>query len=416
MFPQNLKDDLDHCFKCGMCQQVCPTFKVMRREYYTPRGRVQIIKHYLEGDLDLTPELSRLIMSCMLCDACAALCPSGVRIDRLFRLMRVEMDHRAPKTLGKKLLISILKNGDRLRKAAALSRIGQRLLVDVCRTHAKIGAMPLARFPRIAKETFREKNQGKNPPARKRSGRVIYFTGCATDLVYHDVGYAVLRVLSQLGFEVIIPKGLVCCSAPLFLGGAVESSLPNIFKNLDILDGVDADAIVVDCATCGAALKKGIPELLEDLGLDTEKAKRVANKVKDISQIISEDIDKLPIIRNSTDQQLVVTYHDPCHLVRGMGVAVEPRTILRGIDGIKFVEMEGSNECCGGAGSYQFENVDISSAITSRKTNNIRATGAHIVATGCPGCRLTLTGNMSAAERVDVLHTVQLVSRFMTNQ
>jgi glycolate oxidase iron-sulfur subunit len=330
--------------------------------------------------------------------------------------MRVEMDHRAPKTLGKKLLISILKNGDRLRKAAALSRIGQRLLVDVCRTHAKIGAIPLARFPRIAKETFRGKNQGNNPPARKRSGRVIYFTGCATDLVYHDVGYAVLRVLSQLGFEVIIPKGLVCCSAPLFLGGAVESSLPNIFKNLDILDGVDADAIVVDCATCGAALKKGIPELLEDLGLDTEKAKRVANKVKDISQIISEHIDKLPIIRNSTDQQLVVTYHDPCHLVRGMGVAVEPRTILRGIDGIKFVEMEGSNECCGGAGSYQFENVDISSAITSRKTNNIRATGAHIVATGCPGCRLTLTGNMSAAERVEVLHTVQLVSRFMTNQ
>jgi glycolate oxidase iron-sulfur subunit len=416
LFPQNLKDDLNHCFKCGMCQQVCPTFKVMRREYYTPRGRVQIIKHYLEGDLDLTPNLKNLIMSCMLCDACAALCPSGVRIDRLFRLMRVEINHRAPKKLSKKLLISILKNGDRLRKAAALSRIGQRLLVDVCRTHARIGAIPLVRFPRIAKETFRGKNEEKIPPAREKSGRVIYFTGCATDLVYHDVGYAVLRVLSQLGFEVVIPKGIVCCSAPLFLGGAAEASLPNIFKNLDILDGVDADAIVVDCATCGAALKKGIPELLEDLGLDTEKAKRVANKVKDVSQIMFEHIDKLPILSNATDQQLVVTYHDPCHLVRGMGVTLEPRTILSSIDGIKFVEMEGSNECCGGAGSYQFENVDISSAITSRKINNIRATGAHIVVTGCPGCRLTLTGNMSEDDRVDVLHTVQLVSRFMTNQ
>jgi glycolate oxidase iron-sulfur subunit len=355
-------------------------------------------------------------MSCMLCDACAALCPSGVRIDRLFRLMRVEINHRSPKTLGKKLLIFILKNGDRLRKAAALSRIGQRLLVDVYRTQAKIGAIPFGRFPRIAKETFREKNQEKIPPARKKSGRVIYFTGCATDLVYHDVGYAVLRVLSQLGFDVIIPKGLVCCSAPLFLSGAAEESLPNIFKNLDILAGTDADAIVVDCATCGAALKKGIPELLEDLSLDTEKAKRVANKVKDISQIVYEHMDNLPILRNTANQQLAVTYHDPCHLVRGMGVALEPRALLRAIDGIKFVEMQGSNECCGGAGSYQFENVDISSGVTSRKTNNIRATGALIVATGCPGCRLTLAGNISADKRVDVLHTVQLVSRFMTNQ
>ncbi len=416
VFQETVKDDLYHCFKCGMCQQVCPTFKVNHQEYYTPRGRVQIIKHYLEGDLRITPTMEHILMSCMLCDACAAMCPSGVRIDRLFRQMRMELNGSAHKSLRKKLMFSILRNNKMLRNASRLARIGQKLLIDTFGTNSKMGAIPLAKLPRITAEPFRQKVSEKVPPVGKRLGRVVYFTGCATDLFYEDVGHAVLRVLGQLGLEVIIPSDQVCCSAPLFLSGAARSSLPNIFKNLEILDRVDADAIVVDCATCGAALKKGIPELLEDLGLDTTKAKRVAKKVKDVSQIVSERLDELPIQEKRSGRPLVVTYHDPCHLSRGMGVAVEPRKILSSIGGIKLVEMEGSSECCGGGGYYQFDNVDISSGITSRKKSNIKATGAHIVATGCPGCRLTLAGNMSQDEDIQVLHTLQLLSSSLMNK
>ena len=238
----------------------------------------------------------------------------------------------------------------------------------------------------------------------------MYFTGCATDLVYGDVGQAVLRVLLRLGIEIVVPHDQVCCSAPLFLSGATQESLPNIVKNLTILDRSDVDAIVVDCATCGAALKKEIPELLENMGLDTEKALRVANKVKDVSQIVSDRLNELHIQEKSSGEPLLVTYHDPCHLVRGMGVAAEPRKILSNIGGIKFVEMEGAGECCGGGGFYQFDNVDMSAGITSRKKRNVDATSAQIVATGCPGCRLTLTGNMSDEENREVLHTVQLLS------
>jgi glycolate oxidase iron-sulfur subunit len=99
-----------------------------------------------------------------------------------------------------------------------------------------------------------------------------------------------------------------------------------------------------------------------------------------------------------------------------MGVAADTRKILSRISGIKLVEMEGSSECCGGGGYYQFDNVDISAGITSRKKRNIMATGAHIVATGCPGCRLTLRGNISEDENIEVLHTMQLLSRSLTNK
>ena len=416
VIPESVTDDLRHCFKCGMCQQVCPTFKVTGKEYYAPRGRVQIVRHYLEGDLKFTPTLEHILTSCMLCDACAALCPSGVRIDRLFRNMRVELSRFTTTKLPKKILFALFQNGGRLRKASRLARIGQKIFVDTLGTKSKIGNIPIARLPRITSEPFRQQVPEKITPEGKKSGRVIYFTGCATDHIYDDVGHSVLKVLGRLGLEIIIPGNQVCCSAPMFLSGAVTASLPNIFKNLDILDRLDADAIVVDCATCGAALKKAIPELLEDLGLDTEQAKRVAGRVKDVSQIVSERLDELPIKESPAGERLVVTYHDPCHLVRGMGVAADPRKILSRIGGLKLIEMEGSSECCGGGGYYQFDNVEISGDITARKKRNIMATGANIVATGCPGCRLTLHGNLSENENIEVAHTMQLLSRSLTNR
>jgi len=234
--------------------------------------------------------------------------------------------------------------------------------------------------------------------------------------MYADVGRSVLQVLAKLGIEVIIPRDQVCCSAPLFLNGAVKKALPNILKNLEILDRVDADAIVVDCATCGAALKKGIPDLLEDLGVDTERASRVAGKVRDISQIVSERVDELHIESTRSSEPLTVTYHDPCHLVRGMGIAAEPRALIRSLPQVKLAEMEGANECCGGGGFYQFDKVDLSRGITSRKIENIRSTGAKVVLTGCPGCRLTLAGNISESEDIEVLHTIQLLSRYLSRK
>jgi len=413
---ETLKDYAYHCHRCGMCQQVCPTFKLLRQEYYAPRGRVEIFKHYLEGKLALTPRLEQLFMSCILCDACAAFCPSGVRIDSLLRHMRQELYQLTPNKLNKKIIFAILRNAGRLRKASHLVRIGQKLLVHVAGSNAKIGNIPIAKFPLMTNARFTSKIPEKISSDGRRLGRLIYFTGCATDLVYEDVGYAVVQVLARLGFEIIIPKDQVCCSAPLFLSGATQESLPSIIKNLTVLDRSDVDAIVVDCATCGAALKKEIPELLENLGLDSEKALRVANKVRDISQIVSDRLDELHIQENRSRETSVVTYHDPCHLVRGMGVAAEPRKILKSIDGIKFVEMEGSSECCGGGGFYQFDNADMSAGITSRKKHNINAVRADIIATGCPGCRLTLTGNMSDDENKEILHTVQLLSRFMANE
>ncbi len=410
MFSESLKEDLYHCLKCGMCQQNCPTFRATRREYFAPRGRVQIIKHYVEGDMLLSPAFRDAIMSCTLCDACAATCPSGVRIDHVFRTMRSELAQASGPGLAKRALFSILRNRSLMRTGAAVGHAGQKLIVGQEWPPWRIGNIPLSRFPRLTARPF-GKTIGERVPARgKRVGRVLYFTGCATELFNENVGKAVVTVLSSLGFEVIVPADQVCCGAPVFLAGFVQESAPNIRTNLRVLDRESFDAIVVDCATCGAALKKEIPRVVEELGHDPSAALRVAGKVRDVSQIVAERIGTLPSARRR-GSRITVTYHDPCHLARGMRVTKEPRTILDSLPNVRLVEMSDAGACCGGAGSYQFENVDLSHRITSRKIEIVEETGASVVATGCPGCQLTLACNLEPSRGIEVIHTVQLLAR-----
>jgi glycolate oxidase iron-sulfur subunit len=111
-----------------------------------------------------------------------------------------------------------------------------------------------------------------------------------------------------------------------------------------------------------------------------------------------------------------VTYHDPCHLVHAQGISVAPREILKALPQFEYVEMEEANTCCGGGGSFQFDFPGVSKGITEKKIGRIRETGARIVVTGCPGCRLTIGGNMDDQDRIAVLHPMQLLDMALSGK
>ncbi len=157
-----------------------------------------------------------------------------------------------------------------------------------------------------------------------------------------------ISILQRLGVEVIIPREQVCCGLPIFLAGARQMALKNIRKNIELFNRDDVDAVIVDCATCGAALKKEYAHILEEMGESPEAAQTLGRKVLDISQyLVRFDLEKhlRPI-------QGRVTYHDPCHLLRSQGVKEEPRSLLKGIPGLQYVEMAGADVCCGGEGRF----------------------------------------------------------------
>ena len=405
MIAKKLQEEVYNCIKCGLCLTPCPVYKQLLFEGVSPRGKVQLIKNILEGKLEPSENFHRLLFTCLLCETCTVNCPSGLKVDRLMKAMRAELVATFGLPWQKRMLFNLL-TGDRLLPfflfwGRALGNSIRALLPR----DKKLGTIPYSKFPRLNRKAFRDQYPAIIPAAERR-GRVLYFTGCATNYLFENVGRSVIEILQKLGVEVMIPKGQMCCGLPIFLVGARKMALKNIRKNLALFNPEEVDAVIVDCATCGAALKKEYTHILEEMGENPEPAKRLGRKVMDISQyLVRFDLKKVlqPI-------EARVTYHDPCHLLRSQGVKEEPRSILRGIPGLEFVEMAGADVCCGGGGTFQWEHPDISSGITAKKVNSIKETGAGIVATGCPGCRLQIYGNLNE-KGIEVVHPVEVLAK-----
>src|SRR5262249_37142188 len=146
-------------------------------------------------------------------------------------------------------------------------------------------------------------------------------------------------------------------------------------KNITAFPVEALDAIIINAAGCGAMLKE-YPLLIDGAG-------EFSAKVKDIAEfLVSTPIFnrlKRPLKRR-------VGYDDPCHLMHGQGIKVEPRKLLKSIPGIDFVEIEGADQCCGSAGIYNITQNELSMEILDRKMEKIKKADIEVLATGNPGC------------------------------
>ena len=398
-----LREEVHNCIKCGICLTPCPVYKQSLMEVSSPRGKVQLIRNIMEGKLDPTENFVRILFTCLLCETCTVNCPSGLKVDELMKAMRVEIIEKFGLPGKKKFLFELLTGKRMLPFYLFWGRVFRNSLLPLM--PGKVGTIPYKKLPRLNRAPFLKSIPEVIPVSQPR-GRVLYFTGCATNYLDDTVGRATLEVLARLGIEVIIPKGQVCCGLPIFLAGAEKMALDNMGKNIALFNREDVDAVVVECATCGSALKKEYPRILREKGRNAKEAESLSRKVVDISQFLMKfDWEKMlkPVPGK-------VTYHDPCHLLRSQGIKEEPRSLLRQIPELKFVEMAGADVCCGGGGTFQLDHPEIAEGISAKKIGNIEETGADFVASGCPGCRLQIFGNLRQ-DRIEVVHPIQLIAR-----
>ena len=167
--------------------------------------------------------------------------------------------------------------------------------------------------------------------------------------------------------------------------GDIDTAMKLARKNIDLFEQAGVDAIVTDCATCGE-FGKEYKELLKHDPAYAEKAAAYSDKMRDISQFLTE----IPMDDRLGEVKTKVTYHDPCHLVRGQGISAQPRKLLQMIPGVEFVEMKEANWCCGGAGTYMLTHYETSMGILDRKMANAGETNAEVIASGCPVCQMQL--------------------------
>jgi len=382
--------EITRCLKCGLCRSVCPVFAEVRDESGSARGRIAMIEDLREAKLGLSSILSDRISKCLNCKACMDACPSGIKVDEIVLAARAEIFKQGRFPFLKKFIFrNLLRRGRLLPPVGrAIAFIERRILKQLPPSSPYRMLLPLVKIdklrtlPIFAERAFMEEFGEIVSPKGKPRMRVGLFVGCATNLIYTNVGRDLVRVLVGEGIEVVIPRDQGCCGMPVYSAGDRETGAELARANIRAFQKHRVDAIVTGCASCGVALKQDYQKILGLAGTE------LGAEVYDLSEFLA----KYARLKLGPDSRarVRVTYHYPCHLSRGQGIREAPRTLLGAIPYVDFCEMEQADRCCGGAGTFSLSHYDLATAIGRKKVNYIAASGAQVVATSCPSCMMQL--------------------------
>jgi glycolate oxidase iron-sulfur subunit len=394
------------CVHCGICLPQCPTYRVLGQEMDSPRGRLYLMRAVAEGRLGLTETLERHLDLCLGCRACESACPAGVPFGTLLEATRSQLRRhgasRRPRAV-ERLLLAVLPRPAPMRLLAAALRLYQRSgAARVVRATGVLRAFPrLAAMEALVPPLERATPLPEVTPARgPRQGRVGLLTGCVQRALYAGVNHDTARLLSLAGWEVVAPRGQGCCGALDLHAGRLDEFRVRA-RRLAAAFPEDLDWIVSNAAGCGSTLRDYGHHVPGDAAV-----RGLASRARDVHQVLAEtDLPLGPL-------DITVTYHDACHLAHGQRVRAEPRALLRRIPGLRLVELQDSDLCCGSAGIYNVLEPAMAERLLELKIARIAETGARIVAAGNPGCLLQIArGARGRGLDLEVVHPVALLAR-----
>jgi L-lactate dehydrogenase complex protein LldE len=235
--------------------------------------------------------------------------------------------------------------------------------------------------------------------------RASLLVTCLGDMFFPEVGVSIVRLLRGLGVDVEFPAGQTCCGLPLFNSGYHVEAAAVAARTIPLFH--DAEHVVVPSGSCAWMVKHEYPGLVKDPGLRRE-AEALAARTYELSQFLVKILGKT---RFTSAVHGRVTYHDSCHLLRGLHESESPRAILAALEGIEFVELPGADECCGFGGSFSVRLPEVSTAILEKKLANVAQTGAECVAACDAGCLMQMGGGLSRRDaRTRAVHLAELLA------
>ncbi len=378
---------LRKCVHCGFCTATCPTYQLLGDELDGPRGRIYQIKEILEG---ATPTASTQthLDRCLTCRSCETTCPSGVDYGRLAdigrKIVEDEVGRSWIQTLIRKALIVVIPNRQLF---GFLMRMGQlfRPLMP--------GAIRRKIPQRVASSVW---------PTSSHARTMLVLEACAQPSATPNVNAAAARVLDRLGIQLIAAKEAGCCGAVAHHLSDHDRSYDAVKRNIDAwwpLIEQGAEAIVITASGCGVMVKE-YGHLLADDPLYTEKAQRISELAKDISEVlVKEDLGGLKVRGAKT-----LAFHSPCTLQHGQKLNGLTERVLREL-GFDLKPVADSHLCCGSAGTYSILQPDLSKRLLKNKVKALEATGAPTIATANVGCQL----HLSTGANTPVKHWIELV-------
>ena len=433
------RDDLHaivgDCVHCGFCLPACPTYQLWGEEMDSPRGRIHLIGQMLDGAAASRSAATHLDR-CLGCMACVPACPSGVRYDKLIEAARswaaepsaAEAEDAEALTTGppppelgdakpahplpprsrrerllRSAIFATFPYPDRLRLLLGPLRAAQRAHADRLLQRGRIGGLA----GRIAPELTAAMRVAPGRPAvrlprgrlpalvnarAERRAVVGMLTGCVQQVFFPQVNAATARVLASEGCDVVIPARQGCCGALSLHDGRRAEAARFARATIETFERAGVDAIVVNSAGCGSAMK----EYADLLATDRDWAARAAAlsaKVADFSEFLAD----LGAAAVRHPLPITVAYHDACHLAHAQRITAQPRELLAAIPGLRLVDLTDAGMCCGSAGIYNLVQPDAAQELGARKASAVAETGADVVVSANPGCTLQIAAALGAA-------------------
>lgn len=378
---------LRKCVHCGFCTATCPTYQLLGDELDGPRGRIYQIKEILEG---ATPTASTQthLDRCLTCRSCETTCPSGVDYGRLAdigrKIVEDEVGRSWIQTLIRKALIVVIPNRQLFGFLMRMGQLFRPLMPNAIRR----------KIPqRVAPSVW---------PTSSHTRTMVVLEACAQPSATPNVNAAAARVLDRLGIQLIAAKEAGCCGAVAHHLSDHDRSYDAVKQNIDAwwpLIEQGAEAIVITASGCGVMVKE-YGHLLADDPLYAEKAQRVSDLAKDISEVlVKEDLGGLKVRGAKT-----LAFHSPCTLQHGQKLNGLTERVLREL-GFDLKPVADSHLCCGSAGTYSILQPDLSKRLLKNKVKALEATGAPTIATANVGCQL----HLSTGANTPVKHWIELV-------
>lgn len=365
-FSRKIRLRLEMCSTCmKMCRDNCPTAIASCSESFTPYIRslnVNLnekgIRPYDEGALDS-------IFSCLTCNLCNTFCLPKVDEAELMELART----------------SIVESGFDVSK---YSRIGESISNYY---------NPLREDPQNRINSFRDLIPKDN------DAETILFLGCMGSYREIEIARASIELLNKLHIDFTIMNEERCCGSPAFRTGFLKSALNVMNHNVSEWQKREIKTIITPCSACYRTIKSFYPKYLSDFDFN----------VKHMIDVIKSKLDHLPLKTLNSK----VTYHDPCHLGRGMDIYDEPREILNKISSI--IEMDHNRDksfCCGAGGGVRANFPELSRKIVDLRINEALNIGVKYLISACPLCKNQFKQSTNIGT-LKILDIVELVNQLL---
>ena len=358
-----LQDYAFTCAQCSFCQVghgACPTYKVKRRDSYSGKGKMMLTRALMQGRIRPSEGLEGLrdaIFGCTLCGGCEEICQVDIPFVKIYQVMRNDF----------------LKRG---MWPEELNMTKETLLKS-------FNIQGQAQMDRIEGWSYWTPNEDELLDKQGTPAKTAFFFGCASSFRGISIQATIATTLIMDKIEekyTVLGEEEYCCGAPLIMTGDFEGARVLAEHNIQKYKELGVERIITNCPGCYKMWAHEYHEFLDiDHGFEIVYG----------YQYLADLLDRGKLTGLNTPLDVTVTYHDGCDAGRNAGFYEEPRKVLEYLPGVTFEELPHNKDncyCCGSGGVLRAIDADFANQISVLKVEDIEATNADIVASGCPSC------------------------------